>query len=298
MVRREQFVNKAITTLNGTVNATTTSFVVTDASVFPSEGDYRLLVDSEVVLVTFVTSNTLTVVRAQDGTSGASHTDTTDIEAILTGGAIDQYMDDTTAGYSDRYPFRILDENGATLTSSDFTWVNQSTATIIDDSWGGLTLTTNALTGANIRILKRPAPSGAWTLTAHMLYGPGYNNSGGSNSTLLALLVRESDTGKLAVIELNIGDVVNVRRYNSPTSYNSQQATQEFSSDRAWLQIEDDTTNLYFRISSDGINWFEMASYARAVYMTSAGPDEIGFCANNGNGYSMQLNHIQAWIVE
>ena len=172
------------------------------------------------------------------------------------------------------------------------------TATVIDDTWGGITLTTNTLSGDNMRILKRAAPSGAWTLTAHFLFGPGYNNGGGANSTYMSLLTRESDTGKLGVIEIRIGGSTRVRRYSSPTSYNSEQASQDFSSDRAWLQIEDDTTNLYFRISSDGINWFEMASYARATYMVSAGPDEIGFLANSDGGGLLQLNHIQSWIVE
>ena len=298
MARREQFVNDASTTMNGTVNATTTSFVVADASVFPTEGDFRLLVDSEVVLVTSVTANTLTVERGVDNTTAATHTNGTTIEAILTAGAIDQYMDDVTAGYSDRPPFRILDENGNTLTSANFTWVNQGTATVSDDTWGGITMTTNTAAGDDMRILKRSAPSGAWKLTAHFLFGPGYNNGGGSSSSYMSLLVRESDTGKLGVIEIRIGGLVRVRRYSSPTSYNSEQATMDFSGDRAWLQIEDDATNLYFRISADGINWFEVASYARATYMTSLGPDEIGFLANSDSGENLQLYHIQSWIVE
>jgi|GEM_PF-2184025 len=298
MVRREQFVNDASATMNGTVNSTTTSFVVDDASVFPTSGDFRLLVDSEVVLVTDVTANTLTVERGVDGTTAATHADTASIEAVLTAGAIDQYMDDATAGYSDRYPFRILDESGNTLTSSDFTWVNQGTATVSDDTWGGITMTTNTLAGDNMRILKRSAPSGAWKLTAHFLFGPGYNNGGGSSSSYMSLLVRESDTGKLGVIEIRIGGLVRVRRYSSPTSFNSEQATLDFSSDRAWLQIEDDATDLTFRISADGINWLDVASYARATYMTSAGPDEIGFLANSDSGTNLQPYHIQAWIVE
>jgi len=256
------------------------------------------LVDSEVVLVTASTTITLTVERGVGGTTGATHTDTTSMESILTGGAIDQYMDDTTAGYSDRPPFRILDENGNTLTSANFTWVNQSTATVIDDSWGGITMTTNTLSGDNVRILTRAAPSGAWTLTSHFLFGPGYNNGGGANSSYFSLLVRESDTGKLAVIEIRIGGMCRVRRYSSPSSYNSEQANIDFSSDRAWLQIEDDTTNLYFRISADGINWLELSSYARATYMASAGPDEIGFLCHSDGGSNLQPYHIQSWIVE
>jgi len=298
MARREQFVNEAVTTINGTVNDITTSFIVADASVFPTEGDFRLLIESEVVLVTAVTANTLTVARGMESTTAATHNDGTTIEAILTAGAIDQYMDDAAAGYSDRPPFRILDENGATLTSANFTWVNQGTATVSDDSWGGITMTTNAASGDDMKILKRSAPSGAWKLTSHFLFGPGYNNAGGASSSYMSLLVRESDTGKLGVIELRIGGLVRIRNYTNETTYSSEQATMAFSGDRAWVQIEDDATNLYFRISADGINWFEVASYARTTYMVSLGPDEIGFLANSDDGENLQLYHIQSWIVE
>lgn len=298
MVRRERFVNDASTTLNGTINASVQSIVVADGSVFPSEGDYRLLVDDELVLVTARSTNTLTVERGAESTTAASHTDGTQIDAVLTADAINQLVDDSTAGYSDRYPFRILDEDGNTLTSSDFTWVNQGTATVIDDSWGGITMTCNTLSGDNMRILKRSAPSGAWKLTSHITFGPGYNNGGGASSSFASICVRESDTGKLAVIELRIGGLVRVRRYASASSFNSEQANMDFTSDRAWLQIEDDTSNLYFRISMDGINWFEMASYGRTAYMSSAGPDEVGFLVNSSGGGLEQPTHFQAWILE
>jgi hypothetical protein len=114
----------------------------------------------------------------------------------------------------------------------------------------------------------------------------------------MSLLVRESDTGKLCVIEVRIGGSCRTRRYDDYATYDSEQAIQDFSSDRAWLQIEDDNTDLSFRISADGINWFETASYSRTAFMTSAGPDEIGFAANSNGGANSQLNHIQAWIVE
>ena len=296
--RREQLLNDASTTINGTINDTVTTITVTDGSIFPADGDYRLLIEAEIVLVTARSTNDLTVVRGVDGTTATSHTDTTGIGTILTAGAIDQHMDDVTAGYSDRYPFRILDEDGNTLTSSDFTWVNQSTATVSDDDWGGITMTTDTLSGDNMRILKRAAPSGAWTMTMFCLFGPGYNNGGGASSSYISALVRESDTGKLGVIEARIGGSYLTRRYNSPTSYNSQQAIMDFGSDRTWFQIEDDTTNLYFRCSSDGINFFETASYARATFMTDAGPDEIGFLVNSDGGSNSQLYHIQSWIVE
>lgn len=72
-----KYANNAKTTLNGAINSSVTTIVVTDGSVFPSLGGsdyfYMTLEDvnllNEVVKVTARSTNTLTVVRAQDGTT-------------------------------------------------------------------------------------------------------------------------------------------------------------------------------------------------------------------------------------
>ena len=297
-VRREQFTNNALTTLNGSVNATQTTITVADGSVFPAFGDYRLLVESEVMLVTARTTNDITVVRGVDGTSNISHADTLNIQTILTANALEQALDDVTGGYSDRYPFRLVDQSGVTLNTADFTWANQGTATVADEDWGGITMTLPVASGEQQRHQYLSAPSAPWIVTGFFLFGPGYNNGGGANSSYCSLLVRESDTGKHSQIEARIGGLIRTRRYNSPTSYNSEQDTMDFSSDRIWLQIEDDNSNLYFRCSSDGINFFETANYGRTVWHASAGPDQIGFAWNSDSGEAGFLGHLFAFVVE
>lgn len=87
----EVFGNKAATTLNnsGTLTSGATSCVVTSAAApFPQTGNFRVLIDNEIVLVTAVSSNTWTIVRGQDGTSAASHTDGSACTHVLTAGAI------------------------------------------------------------------------------------------------------------------------------------------------------------------------------------------------------------------
>jgi len=298
MVRYERMVNDVDLTLNGSINAAVTTITVNDGSVLPSDGDFRMLIEDELVLVTGRTVNDLTVERGAESTTAASHADSTAITPVLTAAAIDQMLDDVTGGWTDRYPMRLVDIDGDTLTSSDFTWVNQGTAGITDDTWGGMTMDIPNQSSDNHRILKKSAPSTPYTLTAFMLFGPGYNDGGGSNSSYGALGVRESDTGKLAHIECRIGGDCRTRRYNSPTSYNSEQDVQDFSSDRMWLQIYDDGTSLFFRISSDGINFFETANYLRGAFMTSNGPDEIYFAWNSSGGEDDQLCHLLAWIEE
>jgi len=78
-----QFTNDATTFLAANINAATTSITVVDASSFPTLGvdDYTYVTlapmdnaTREIVKCTAITGNTLTVVRAQEGTTAASFT--------------------------------------------------------------------------------------------------------------------------------------------------------------------------------------------------------------------------------
>jgi hypothetical protein len=64
------------TTLNGAINDSTTTIVLTDASQFSSSGTNFVIIGSEEISYTGITGNTLTgVTRGVDGTSAASHSD-------------------------------------------------------------------------------------------------------------------------------------------------------------------------------------------------------------------------------
>ena len=72
-----KFANNAKTTLSASLNNSATTCTVADASVFPALGTYDYFymtledssLNTEVVKVTGISSNTLTIARAQDGTS-------------------------------------------------------------------------------------------------------------------------------------------------------------------------------------------------------------------------------------
>jgi len=61
--------------LNGAVNASQTNFVVDNGSYFHM--GHVVEVESEQVIVDSVSTNTLTVIRAQGGTTAATHADNT-----------------------------------------------------------------------------------------------------------------------------------------------------------------------------------------------------------------------------
>lgn len=95
----QKFLNNSSTTLNGAITDSATSIVVTDGTVFsdPASGEYYLAtiddgINIEVVQITDVTSNTLTVVRGQDGTSGTAFGNGVDIASRLTAGSLDRFV--------------------------------------------------------------------------------------------------------------------------------------------------------------------------------------------------------------
>lgn len=85
----ELYTNNAISNLDGTIDDNDLSLVVTDASEFPTTGNFRIRVDNEIMLVTAVASETFTISRGHESTTPAAHTDGARVAHILTAGAID-----------------------------------------------------------------------------------------------------------------------------------------------------------------------------------------------------------------
>jgi hypothetical protein len=104
--------NRASTTLNdsGGINASETSVIVTAASVFPSV-EFWATIEDEIVLVTNISSNTLTITRAQQSTSGAIHADGVKIQLHVTA----QDITDIQNAINDR-----LETAGGTMTGDTF----------------------------------------------------------------------------------------------------------------------------------------------------------------------------------
>ena len=90
----EQFANKPVTTLNGAIDGVVTTVVVLDASLFPLAPQFRILVESEYMLVTGVSGNTFTVTREIEGTSAVAHLSGVPVVHVLTAGALNQLKAD------------------------------------------------------------------------------------------------------------------------------------------------------------------------------------------------------------
>jgi hypothetical protein len=90
------------------------------------------MVEDEIMICTARSTNTLTVVRGQDGTAAASHADLDAIAMIYSKEGLSRLYQDHNAlwGFSSRPAIHGVYNDAGTgrLVATDFTWVNQGAA--------------------------------------------------------------------------------------------------------------------------------------------------------------------------
>ncbi|HEX5272508.1 MAG TPA: hypothetical protein VFW33_18550 [Gemmataceae bacterium] len=94
----EQFTNNAQSSLTAAIAAGDTSLTVANASAFPTAGNFRVLIDGEILLVTAVAGNTFTVTRGAEGTTAAAHAVSAYVTHVLTAGSLLNCPRSMTAG--------------------------------------------------------------------------------------------------------------------------------------------------------------------------------------------------------
>src|SRR5262245_9498436 len=89
----EQLANNAASTLTAAIpDAVTTSCTVANGTVFPATGNFRVIIDTELLLCTARSGNTLTVTRGIELTTAASHANGAPITHVLTVAGLNQYV--------------------------------------------------------------------------------------------------------------------------------------------------------------------------------------------------------------
>lgn len=96
----EQFANDAATTLSAGMGTSDASLTVSSATLFPAIGNFRILIDSEIMLVTSVSGSTFNILRAQESTSVATHSSGATVTQVLTAGALGQLKQDAAGNLS------------------------------------------------------------------------------------------------------------------------------------------------------------------------------------------------------
>jgi len=169
---------------------------------------------------------------------------------------------------------------------SQFSWVNQGSATVTADK-GRILLTTPAAGGVNYKMRSKACPSAPYSVTAAFfpgLYNQNYNRCGigFSDGTKWHIwgIISESGQFKLWVEALN-----------SPTSWSGSLGT--FTGypvgGLVWLRIVDDNTNRLYQYSTDGMTWLTLYSHGRTTTFT---PTTIGFYVNSEGSYSPSMNLV------
>jgi len=323
-VALEQFPNFARTTLDANINNSTTSITVVNGTRFSAPG--RVVIGSEIMRLTAVVGNTLTVTRGQEGTTGASHNLGDVIIQTITKAGLDQWLSDArlsdtfanlpAAGVAGRSQIitdgcSIAIDDGANwnhfgpffpnLTppvDAQFSWVNQGGASV-STARGGVILTAPAGAGYSMR-LRYKALTAPYKVTMHFM--PNLPNN---NYMICGLGLRSSASGKCEEIHLanaSNRQALEVGKNTNETAYSSTPAS--IFADNAghwirWFQVEDDNTNIYFRYSNNGKMWITLFSEARGTFFSGGStPTGAFFYANTNGGSKDAQMHVKHWLEQ
>ena len=276
----EQFANDARDFVDTAINDSVTSLILDSASLFPSGGNFRIAVNTEIMLVTAVSGATLTIVRGAEGTVAAAHSVGDVVTGIVTAAAIEQMAKDYTPLWKNTPQLgSLVDGSGNNLGVADFTWVNQGSAAAVDIQQG-FKVTIPRTTGLDVRSFVMTAPTAPYTITVAL----GHSNTAPRGSLDLPWIgvgFRENSSSKFSTIRVH-GNAISLSNYTAPSTASSTPLNIAFYTkqvDLVYFKIEDDNTDLKYFFSNNGIEWIELYSEARGSFFTTA-PDRVGLFFN------------------
>jgi hypothetical protein len=288
-----QLINNGQTTLGVIMNSSVTSMTVSSGTGFPSDGEFYILINTEIMLVTSVTGSVWTVERGVEGTTAEGHAIDVEIKAVTTATQLARFQREHAYFPIDTTPrFNITDPaTGDRAVVADFTWVNQGASTAVDrDGKIVLTRPPNGI-GEHFSGLFLTAPAAPYVVVACFNYNGPRGPAGFSAAPpfpQIELAFRVNSSGRLMSASANArgddeGDpwVVQVKKMTSATalSASSSEDDWDYSEGPVWFKIEDNNTNVLFYTSTNGIDWIQMYSETRTTWL-AGGADEIGFGVN------------------
>lgn len=286
------------TTLSAGMTSVATTCSVVDASGLPSNPDFKIRINDEYLTVTAISGNTLTVVRAADGSTNTTHSLGDAVEHVLTGEGISRAFHDAYGYSQDGYPLNRVhnDITDTVLTASDFTWLNQGTATCVDADDGGLLMTLPSEGVWQVRGKYLSAPATPYWATAFVQFGPGMARfAGGTTGSTIGIFFRESSTGKLYLHQLR-GDVIHMIRATTTSFVADVDSFIDSAFQGVWLRIGDNGSDVFGEVSLDGIHWEVCFNEVRNSYM-AGGPDQVGFYAQSGNAAAGAHFYFKTFIL-
>lgn len=315
----EQFANNATTTLSGSIDNVQTSLTVVDETPFSQDENYRIKIDSELMLVTAGAGTpNWTVTRGIEGTTAASHTNGATVSQVLTAGALQQFRADnvqsnTVANLPANTQAGVTywPTNGMTLyrdtgsvwqtfgpvyrfvppVNGDFTWLNQGSSTDSEVN-GGIHLSVPGNNGGTSgKYMAMPATP--YTLT--VAYVPCLNRF---NFCGFGVFIRDSSTSRLVVMQYTqTPNTFGIFNLNNPTSYNSTvlETINTITGSLVWIRLFDDGTDITVSHSYDGFNFVFWHTFDRDSF--TATPDTIGFHAGNETNQGNVGATLLSWEI-
>jgi hypothetical protein len=291
----EQIVNNAASFLLRTLAPTDTLIYVTDPSTFPTTGQFRVVVGSEIMLVTAVAGAGFTVQRGTEGTLALPHNQGDVVTHIITKSGLETWARDNSHpefNNTSGYPFRLVNSSGTALTSSDFTWRNQGSV-VVTDVGRSMVFKSPTVATTQRRMFYR-AQTAPYTVTVAIAG----TATGTATSPQWGMGVYDSTnfTSKDISFEGNLlaghdfgGDTtLDGTLFNAGSTYQR--------GNTVWFQIEDDNVDHFFRVSYDGVTWHLCLQETRTTQ--TAVPGNVGIYLNNLNSGNEMMTTCFAWVEE
>jgi hypothetical protein len=174
--------------------------------------------------------------------------------------------------------------------ASDFSWINQGTATL-STTPAGILLAKSGVAGDNWRIQIRSAPA-----TPYYIVGAFMGMITTVNHNRMGFCWRESATQELVGASLK-NQNWQIVKMTSPTVFVSEatMANLGWTSNLGqpwWFQAVDNGVNREFWVSGDGLSWQRGYQETRTTFLTA---DQIGFFVDPNNANYGCACHLMSW---
>lgn len=281
----ERFTNRPAAEVAVGYTATDTTLEVDDASSFPATGVFRVILDNAegtIFRVDSVAGDVFTGAAEEfDGDAAVG----VGVKIVASRAVGERFTQSPESGFivlpsgvnaADTYgPIWKLVDPGTPA----WAWQNQGGASVVQAN--GLVFLTIPSQTTNIRSRLISAVGTPWTITT-MLRQRFTTTT--SDRQFAGLVLRESGTGKLHTWYIqNSGNIQHVK-YTNNTTFSAVGAVNlaipgALGTQWHWLRITDNGTNLLFLYSIDGVNFVQMGSEGRTVFM-AGGPNQYGIFGN------------------
>jgi hypothetical protein len=324
MANPQRFKNNVSTSLSSSIASTgdPVTIAVSSAAGFPTGGNFTVLVDSELFLVTAVSGTNFTASRAQESTSMAAHSSGAVVTLIVSAVNIITAMQDAmyqstlanklTAEQAGRLLFptdahKLLRDDGSAWqpygklerwyepSDSGFSWVRQGTATLDTNNYG-LYLYRTDFNNNTWAMRMKSAPTAPYTIdirfqvnhyykSAHKVgFGWRQNSASKTHFGTCSLTSGGSNYGRPGFSSTKYTVITTS---DIAADYVSYGMGNEFP---RWVRLKDDNTNREIYFSYDGIGYNLLHSVSRTDFMTY---DQVGFGimkdANDANKMGLRI---------